>query len=366
MRVIAPLVFLCSKGIVFLAPLVYLWQLGSDAYVQIESALAVSLLLWPVFSFGMTSAFAQFSLKDEKRGFARLFSVHFIFAQCAIGIAAVSFPSHVLVIALTSLFLSSYSLSTVKKVNGRPIEAVLYDAFAYGAILLPLLLSGSPIDRTSLIELIALIVALAASAYLLWHGRGEGVSRASLRLVYSFSATAFISGWLSVAAVMIPRAYLGRVVDVDTGADAYFALRISMVLILIYQFFSIFKFVQLYTISAQTLFRVLGMVMLLMAFLVVISIAAATAVGESSWGAYFAFAFFFSSFWIARAVADTWMLREYVFLRYFPWLLVCVLLGAVMLESAATSFSTFAIIVAVMLVAYSSIQFIAIRKNLGK
>ena len=254
------LVFSFSKLVVFSSPLIVLSLLGSESYVLTEQAISLALLLIPLLNAGMTPAYAYYVIEKKDIGFKHSFYRHLLICIFILLLARFiptgQFESggvYGVFISMAMFLLFFGFLSITYKCKNDVKRSSALDACPYVLIFVFIILNYIlPIYAEVFVLSLGVIFAFITVKVI-------NSNKSFLpRSIFDFSGTlsyykkgfrCFIVSWLAIAVVVVPRSFIPEILSVDDSESVYLWLRISAVLVFIFQYLSNSFYTDLFDLS---------------------------------------------------------------------------------------------------------------------
>ncbi len=273
------LIFFISKACILIAPIFAAAVLSKENYGLIEWALSFAMIFSSVFSFGSGNTIAFENLKKEGRKLVHLgqkysMIICFIFFSTTL-VVAESMPYAGLILGISSIFVIQYALSARLKSDGKGAFAGLVDSSFY-ILLLILTLIISVTENENILSgyAFSIVGLLLLSVVFLRTDFNKGLSTQDLKLYFVRGAKIILATNASLIFFNLPRIFLGNE-SLSLVAEFSLYFRWASIAIIIYRFFSLVYFRDLYTMSIKKFDRSISFIsvgVLLFGFIILFSI----------------------------------------------------------------------------------------------
>ena len=252
------IIFLFCKSIVFISVLAFSFLGYSEEYLFIEELLAYSLLLTPVFTFGLTTSYAHFNIVNDEQNHNRFYwsySIVVLIVQIilVIGFCFVGWSGAVTVMLCIAVLTASRFVSQdYKNINNVSLSS-LFDITGYIAITMYFVVVYFVNEQRFFLDVCFISILLLLGLILLGKRSGtRSVGKLPDHFSFiKFGLKALFIALISSAVLNIPRIVASWEYSASDAINFYESLRIGMVAVLVYQFIAIKYFRSLLLISRR-------------------------------------------------------------------------------------------------------------------
>jgi len=238
-----------------IAPIFAAAVLSKENYGLIEWALSLAMIFSSVFSFGSGNTIAFENLKNEGRKLVHLgqkysMVICFIFLIITL-VLTKTIPYAGLISGISSIFVIQYALSARLKSDGKGAFAGLVDSSFY-ILLLILTLIISVIENENIISgyVFSIVGFLLLLVVLFKTDFNKAVKVQDVKIYFTRGSKILLATTASLIFFNLPRIFLGNE-SLSLVAEFSLYFRWASIAIIIYRFFSLIYFRDLYTMSIK-------------------------------------------------------------------------------------------------------------------
>lgn len=249
--------FSLFKSLTYFAPLMlafYLGEANQNKYGALEYTINIGQVLMVVFTFGISSAYPYFILRENKTSYIPIFHFHFVVSFVILLLTSIFFlreTNIVFIGVVTGVFLSDQLFITnILRTNNRTLLSIVIDTSLYIILTIYCILLILKIVNFSFITWSYLLLITQLSTTILFHfphiKNVKKLSITDFKTVYSYSFLIVIIGPLLFLTTNSTRLIIENQLTMeDVGLYSMF-FRVSSIVLIFNRVFTILMFKNLY------------------------------------------------------------------------------------------------------------------------
>lgn len=245
--------FAFFKGIVFFSVILFSVLGFTEEYIQLEKNVALATMVTPFLVFGLTMSFSHYNLTEKTNKYDWFYWNHLKYCIIVLALLFLCFSifqwpnQNAVFLLLLFVFARFYSQSF--KIKNNVHYSSFIDALPYIVISISLVFMIVGINLNAVFALLFLPIV-----FFIFRQLSIKLSTLSFKGIkpydfYAFGGKAFYVSAIVVAVIMLPRAFVDYFIENSDIESFLLSLRYATISVLIYQFFSIKFFSNIYSLE---------------------------------------------------------------------------------------------------------------------